>query len=306
MNGSDIVNLKITQIDPHNTYEPGLCQIGCNLKTPIAKCSPDDWTVRMRNCGATCPKQPICSKADPSVCPNFNNQGANNVSFDGPPNLSCSYDVSQFKNTDDIIRWTVIMGKDEQYNNKIMPEFCSTKTSEGCPRNEQGIIPTTCSILRANSQGGKLCQEWAKDNPRLAEQAARKYCQMHNTFECGCLNRGQDLEYRAFKQYVPNIPDGCWYRPCMNFNHNFIPADLQTPICVGNYCEKINDAFQNEQYKFLNYNDAQDATVCKIDPLTNGGSNAASGASFFSVILLILIIIGIIVIGYIFINMLRS
>lgn len=293
-----VIGTTVQQL-PYQSYDRGECRSYlCNASTSIASCDLGDWAYRFRLCGM-CPSQPSCSKPDPSLCPLIGGQGATNVEFNQAPNINCIYSPNQFKTSTDLLTWEATFGKDNTYNNIIMPAFCSKETSVGCPKNESGRIQTTCSILRAETPAGQLCRNWAVDHPELANEAAKNYCQNHDTFECACFNRGNDLEYQSFKQYVPNVPDSCWYRPCTVPTYNFIPSELKNIPCPLDVCQKIQDGYHNEQYRFLNPSDAQDSTICPLNTTEKNLIESSSGSSswwvFFLIIIVVLILI---VVGY--------
>lgn len=296
-----LVSGTIVQEEPYDVYNVGECRsFICSSQTPVAQCQNGDWAYSVRKCGMTCPQQPSCSRVNPEVCPTFSGQGPATATFAQAPTVQCNYTLSQFTTTEDIVKWDLVFGKNQQYNEVIMPSFCALQTTDSCPPNEAGRVPQTCSVLRSEGDGGRLCREWALSNPTLGDAAKEKYCSTYNTFECGCLNRSQDLEFRSFKQFVPEVPDTCWYRPCTSSRYNLIPSNLQNQICPNGFCDKINAGWENEQYRFLDFTDAQDATICPLQPKNN--PNQGGGFNIWGLLLLLLIIFLILGLVYILIR----
>ena len=302
-----LVSGTIVQEEPYDVYNVGECRsFICSSQTPVAQCQNGDWAYSVRKCGMTCPQQPSCSRVNPDICPTFSGQGSVNTQFSQAPTVQCNYNLSQFTTTEDIVKWDLVFGKNQQYNEVIMPSFCASQTTESCPPNESGRIPQTCSVLRSEGDGGRLCREWALNNPTLGDTAKEKYCSTYNTFECGCLNRNQDLEFRSFKQFVPDVPDTCWYRPCTSSRYNLIPSNLQNQTCPDGFCDKIKTGWENEQYRFLDFTDAQDATICPLQPKNNPNSNQGGGFNIWGLLLFILILLLILALVYILIRSLDS
>lgn len=286
----------IVQKNPYDIYEVGECRsFICSAKTPVAQCSDGDWTWKFRKCGMTCPQQPICSRPDPSLCPTFSGQRPQSIKFNSAPHLECTYNLSSFSTVADLQKWKEIFGQNKEYDQILIPAFCSKQSFSDCPLNQDGKIPASCSILRANNSAGDFCREWAKENPSLADQVKEEYCQKHNTFECACLNRDQEVEYRSFKEYLPEVPDSCWYRPCTQPEFNFIPESLSSPICPDGVCTQVNKGWDSKVHQDFSYSEAQNATIC---PLHQKKQKKLEEESFPTALILILALLGGLLIVY--------
>ncbi len=248
---------KFIQTEPYQLYNVSRCGL------PTGSCQPGDWQYGVRLCGIY-PSQPVCSKVNSQACPRLGGHSAKMSNFSQPPNVACTYDVETFSTLPAVSDWISFYGKEEQYNEVIMPYFCSLKATDSCPLSARGTTEAQCSRLRANNEGGLLCREWAALNPDLAEDAMMEYCQKYpRSQDCGCIGRENDPEYRALKQYAPEN-DGCWYAPCTQSQNYLIPADLRDPICPDNFCAEINRGFIEEQKNFIEYDAAQEATICPL------------------------------------------
>lgn len=145
---------KIKQKNHYRTYVAGPCACWhCSTSTPKGSCE-NDWEYDKKTCCFTCPKQPKCSRLDPSTCPNI--AGGAQAAWDDSPTVACTYNVDGFTALADIVEYKETWGTDDNYNKIIMPEFCAL-TSEECPNDE-----LVCTNLTSTGEAGKLCQEWQK------------------------------------------------------------------------------------------------------------------------------------------------
>lgn len=58
-----------------------------------------------------------------------------------------------------------------------------------------------------------------------------------NRVKCGCINRFSFDDYKRDKPLYMNIPDYCWYKPCMDIENKKLFRD-------ENECHVINDTYQ--------------------------------------------------------------
>jgi len=118
-----IVSQNLTQTSIIQPYISAPCD-DPNVTAPIP-CMDEDWAHSNKVCLAgQGPLQYNCSKVDPNLCPKIGNQ-PNTYMFNSAPNVKCMYDISTFQNAKDINKWVSTWGKDSNYNNTIMPSFCS-------------------------------------------------------------------------------------------------------------------------------------------------------------------------------------
>ena len=80
-----------------------------------------------------------------------------------------------------------------------MPYFCS-QIVETCPENIENNRFTSCSKFVSNGIDGKLCREWAEENPKLSDDTIINYCKEHETEDCSCVQE--------------NNPEVCGRYPC--------------------------------------------------------------------------------------------
>lgn len=290
-----ILSGRVMQTKPIDLYDSNACN------QPTKTCG-DDWTYGTVKCGAL-PSKSVCSKVDTTLCPTINGQMATPI-FDGAPYVKCEYTDPVFTTADQVNSWTAKFGKDEQYNNVIMPSLCSGQTTKNCKPNSDGLIPASCSNFFSNSEEGTLCNDWKLTNPDLADAAMQIYCSKYNTFECACINKIQYSEYQILSKLTPDDPS-CWYKPCSDNIHYYIPAnttscDDNVAIC-NNLNIKLKEAIANGQ--IVNLENLQRVTKCNItnsSNLANNGNtnnNTNSNNSYWW--LWILVAIGVLLILYI-------
>jgi len=286
------------QEEPFQTYLRGECRSYlCTATTPVGTCSNGDWIVSYRSCGVVCPDQPVCSRLNPSVCPLMGNQPTVSTIWESAPNVECTYQTNSIKNYEDVVRWEDFFGNDETFQRVILPQFCSTETTDGCPLNDRGRPSGSCSVMRSQTEGGRRCREWGLTHPELRNDVEAEYCRNHDTFECRCLNRQGEREYRSFQQAVPDIPASCWYRPCTDPTFNFIPSELQDPICPTDTCLRVNQEWEDRQQRFLTETEATRATICPLTPATmlpeipSPENGESSGIGWWMWLIIILIVV---------------
>jgi hypothetical protein len=282
----NVVNILATQSNPYQVRVAGNCD--CNVCSTPGACNVTEWQYGTQKCcSGFCPPLPQCSQPDPSVCPVFSSGGPQSVQFSAAPTVQCSYSPSQFTNLPDVQKYSSLYGQDTNYNQVIMPAFCSQRTAAGVSR----MVDT--------GPEGTLCKPWAGSNKKMAQTVQATYCQQNPTDPaCACYNRSKDPGYQALKQYAP-ADDRCWYAPCQKPGV-FIPVDVSTvngvdtdtPTCPPNFCAQINQGFINNQQPYVSFADASAATSCNlqkpVDP--TAGYNQRFWWTVILFILLLLII----------------
>uniref|UniRef100_A0A6C0BQ35 Uncharacterized protein n=1 Tax=viral metagenome TaxID=1070528 RepID=A0A6C0BQ35_9ZZZZ len=126
----------------------------------------------------------------------------------------------------------------EEYDD-FMEEQCAQLRTEGCELTA-GLKPEAMAQCSGYYQSMSPCMLWWGDlydrDPIRAEQVVENLCAAHGDLdECACYERGQDEDYLAVAegleaQGVESNP-GCWYRPCKNATHAWIPPDIDTTSC---------------------------------------------------------------------------
>nr|QBK90300.1 MAG: entry-fusion-complex G9/A16 [Pithovirus LCPAC102] len=273
-------------------------------------CDNGDWAYgEKRDCGPNCIKFE-CSELDPSTCPkigkniivdwNFNDQGISES-----PQVSCMYSPSTF-DFEDVLQYIDEFGKDTQYNEVVMPQFCFS-TSDMSTNCE--IDPITgnpwpeCVNMIDRKDPGILCREWRSNNPELADTAQCRYCTNNSSDPtCGCYNRNKNPVYQIVSTDNP-INDGCWYLPCSTPESYLVPSSLinDDPPCPDDdiVCGTVNKIISNSissipQSVFQEFITCDITATPKIPPINNGSK------SFFWIFIIFIIIFIIIILFIVF------
>lgn len=227
-----MINQYINQSSIIQPYSSAPCD-DMNIISTIP-CQYGDGAYSIKTClGSHGPIQYNCTKVDSNICPKIGD--IDNIAyFESHPKVKCTYNVDTFKNSNDINIWMSNWGKDSNYSNTIMPNYCM-KVTDNCP-----IHPLTntklsnCTKFISLSNDKSLCNEWASENPSLYNTTISEICLNNNSVECLCENRYQDPLYIDIKTYLnPNISDIHWWKPCtqsdfylINTNNKSIDTNL--------------------------------------------------------------------------------
>lgn len=198
-----------------------------------------------------------CSNVDPGYCNNRGIATATNVRFArqnlgdpfNPPWVRCQYNLSDVTTLNSVNNWINTFGKNDDWYNKIMPQFCF-RDSGSCPPNPStGQIEERCPIARSIGANGELCRQWEEEilerNPTLLETSIQAYCnRSENSLKVACQCQRRDL-YPGFTEIIQNtagVPFQCWYQPCVDKQYYLItPTDLNPDLnrCPSNVCAQI-------------------------------------------------------------------
>lgn len=292
---SDLVTGNVVQQHQINTYSPGVCNCNaCSFQTPVATCNTGDWQYdTVPCCGKACPAQPLCSTVDPTVCPSFGGRPAQSASFSQAPNVTCTYLISQFQTTDDVVNYINTFGNTQQLNTQILPQFCAG-ASTTCPTTSAtsslpGVTPSSCNRMLSTGQDGQICSAWAAANPTRADTAQITYCNTPGAVGCDCVNRKSNFNYRSFAQYT-TANDGCWYAPCTQPTE-LIPSTVSGDDCDPGVCSEIESGWVKQQNS-ISLNTAQGLTTCPLSqpPPANTGRTTIL-LWIIAILVLILIVI---------------
>ena len=169
---STVSNTKI-QTSHYRPYRPGAKVCKCSTAAPslLITCDDSDWHYDDEPCcmgfGGI---QHLCSRLDPGVCPIIAGGAraewatTGNANLEQSKKVKCTYNISGFVTADDVQRWINNWGKDNQYNNDIMPSFCNLP-STNCPIGE-----STCTNITATDKSGDLCRNWLAERRLLPTQ----------------------------------------------------------------------------------------------------------------------------------------
>ncbi len=253
-----IVSLTVFQNEPFETYVAGSCSCKDSPLTPRGICENSDWHYGNQICcGGIATSQPLCSKLNPSFCPDFGGTGP--VSFEwynpemnrqgigltGVP-ISCSYHVSQFSSLDDIDKWRELSGSESQLRGVILPYFCAQRVKTCRNNSITGRPMPSCSRFMSTERDGEICRTWKNENPLLADRAMTDYCNTYpNSLDCRCLQRFANPDFNLLSPSISASP-ACWYRPCQEPESHLVTSDLASQVCSSEVCNEISPFFQKQ------------------------------------------------------------
>jgi hypothetical protein len=188
-----------------------------------------------------------CCQVDTSLCPVLGGSGVASVSFTDVGNcvnnitceVSCQYQLSDVDNFDAVIDFIDNFGFNDDYNEILMPTFCSQSVTT-CPADPiTGGSQGSCSRFSSIGQDGALCQAWARNpnNNNVADSSKTTYCENNPTgSECACINRSSNPVYTALKNEPGNeFNDGCWWKPCSNIENFLVRNAFACARCKAAY-----------------------------------------------------------------------
>jgi hypothetical protein len=337
----------------------GQCPFGPNAgqqPTPRCKFTGEfrDWGPCITSCCLNCPFQQVCCEPETGLCPNIG--GLPPVGFGwyrndpeadaertrtsggicqptGSRQMTCIYNVSQFKTAADVDQYRRVFLSATNANNiainnnqldtKLYPTYCGVVTQECQDYNQvkgpacEGGLTGGCSRLVSTGRDGALCKEWQGTNPGLALVTADNYCAQSGNIckpDCQCYNRDKHVD----AIYDKIIGDGtttdlpvaahCWYTACQNPTRILVPEN-QTPIktpCPTFICSQVTNIIVRDINDFTipEWNQSQECS--QFSPTGSTGSDATVsfwdrygmwiliGTGVFLVVIIIFIIIGLV------------
>jgi hypothetical protein len=257
---------------------------GCG-NVNCGNCPTDNW-VSVDSCNDI--GQQTCCPVDSSICPVLAGVNPSNVSFTNPGacynndstcQVSCVYPLDAFNNVDAVNDYIGNFTLDNSdYNQVLMPAFCSQQVGT-CPLDPiTGDSQTGCSRFTSTEDDGTICRAWAglAANKQWADASMIQYCRNNpNGSECGCINRNSNPVYNSLKVGNP-YNDGCWWIPCANIQNFLVPSDLQisaeaSAACPQYICEQVVNIYNNSDLSGENISqyincDFSGATGCPTGP----------------------------------------
>lgn len=306
------MSLKVTgnklQLTTYQEYEPGasVCAcLHCTQFTELVQCDvgPDglqDWAYdTVKCCIGFCTSQYKCSKPDVNQCPVIGGKRGeiswttNNDAYNFQPEgrqISCTYNVDDFKTADDLETWLNNFGYDPIFINNIMPVYCPQQAEPGTcptfpPTSGTAGTPcagglTGCSRMSSTDKNGAYCSQWASNYVTLGQEAGSTFCGKNIcASDCKCYNRSVvDPLYKDITSSPgapPPTTDACWYKPCQDSPPFLIPSNqvINQASCPKLYCEQVVNIIGN-QGSNINVDIAKANIDCNI---TNGGSGGSGG-----------------------------
>jgi hypothetical protein len=262
---------------------------------------------------------------DYSVCPNIGGiqsqvqwsstgNGTNGKNLQGTKStVACLYPLATFNDLQAVLDYKNEFGENDAYNQQILPQFCSTQTTIGCPLNPGTGLPMQACSQFVSKQTNNPCGDWLRNTAATdkingtvnADNAIINYCKYYNSPDCLCINRFYSPIYQVMSYGQTGTTDSCWWLPCEDTPDNpttyLVPSTL--PPCVaGNVqiCNNVNIAVGGSSTG-LTFNPNL-YTNCTLTPTnnTNGGTtnnttNTFSGVSLWVIIVAVIAIIIIIV-----------
>lgn len=311
-------------------------ETGCLVNYAIPNASAKhDWNYNQTPCGASTDTSSV-SCLDYTVCPNIggiqaqvqwgynndstvnpwltSNQGyvINNSANQGT-NVDCIYPLSTFVSYDAVNKFKTyfpsqVDDPNSDYNQKILPFFCLSQSSN-CPVSDvYGVPMPACSRFVANGEEGAICRAWSgysnSGAPLCGNQTTStdallyEYCSVYNDQSCMCISRDANPVYQVMTVGNPaasNYPT-CFWSSCQSKTKYLVPTDLA--CCPENentvICNTINVVLGQESTG-LSFNPTQ-YTTCEVNPNNGGGGTLSEGGIWMWIILAVIVIIVIIIV----------
>lgn len=195
----DTINVKVVQKKPFDAYTVGSCDTGncyeeqknaCDWNVYSDGVEIKDWNYKSSPCMNECKDLIYCSKINSKICPQIGYEVISRWDIE-PPNIQCTYPLDTFLDMNNIQKYIDILGEDDNYNNYIMPQFCS-QIVETCPENVHQTRFTQCSRMVSNGVDGERCRQWSAKNPKVSDKTILTYCNQNNTEDCSCISENQE------------------------------------------------------------------------------------------------------------------
>ena len=219
--------------------------------------------------------------------------------------VSCNYDAENFT-LNDVKQYIIAYGKDDNYNNILMPTYCFQETTK-CVNNPNTNEPwESCPNILSTTGAGRLCKDWRSSNIDLADDTQLEYCDNNSdNGTCACYNRSDNQVYDLINEDI-DYNDGCWYKPCTSpdsylVSSNLINTDPPCP-CQDEICDNINVVIGNSQSN-LPQSAFEEVILCPITstpiPIPEP-TKSSSSSTFFIIGIIIFIFIIIIILGLVY------
>lgn len=262
------------------------------------------------------------------VCPNIggiqsqvqwdNISQVGNTTEGGNSTVACLYPLASFNDLQTVLEYQNQFGETDDYMKVILPQFCGTQTSIGCPEDPgTGQAMRYCSRF-VSKQDNNPCPDWLSDTAAAdlvngtsnADQALLNYCRNYNSPDCLCINRFNSPVYQIMSLGQSADTDACWWLPCKDSadapSRFLVPRSL--PACLTDniqVCNDVNIAVGGSSSN-LSFN-PQLYTDCDMTNETNNGGDTNNttnegGFSYWWIILIVIILIVIVVLLLIFIR----
>lgn len=287
-----------------NPYEYCLQGQNCTLR-------PDgfyDWAYeRPYGCFGTAIR---CSTVAGGLCPLADgvtaesrwetNDDMNNTQAQGRL-IRCTYHTSVIaSSTSNVQAFLNAFGPNDDYDNVIMPLFCSQRTEDvaNCPTFPPIPVPVGgtgflnpcvdgsvgCSRMTSSAQDGVLCRQWRSRKPELAYTAENEFClQAENLCagDCRCYNRNNvDPIYQLITEGVGEaLPTNaaCWYNVCQEATTYLIPENQNKGLqnCPTTICQQVVNIIGNVGSS-ITVDIAREEISC---PINNPGLTGSTGGN---------------------------
>jgi len=231
--------------------------------------------------------------------------------------LACLYPLATFNDLETVLDFEDAFGSEpsnmkDPYTRQILPYFCLTQTTVGCPKNPAtGVRMTACSRF-VSEEPNNPCPAWltniAQQDKSTADIALSAYCKAYNTPDCLCINRFVSPVYQAMSTGQTATTDSCWWTPCQDtfgspsaylVNSEIQPCSTDTVQICNNVAIAVGGNSTG-----LTFN-PQFYTTCDLTPTNNSNqSNTTTNSgglwSFWWIFLIMIVLIVIVVLILIF------
>lgn len=175
---------------------------------------------------------------DPRIDAFFRGTDSGNTAISSTRPIFCAYDVDKIDRPEQLQalqrQGVVFPGQDQD---ELMRHFCKQVSGDNCAlkAGPTGEPMTQCTRYFQRNLAGDECLRWFNDlrerRPNYANALITNICQASpNLDECVCLRRSEDPLYNLFAPQLPANP-GCWYWPCRNDTHAWLPSDIDNRQC---------------------------------------------------------------------------
>jgi hypothetical protein len=269
-----------------NTY--GDCDSNCDSKESISYCNNNQILWTWRTCKSGCPNQPCCSNVYKGDCPIFGyypyistSTGAITVDPSkssphptdgktmGSRSISCSYNLSDFSNTQIVKDYAAKMTtNDPNYNDIIMPYFCSLNADS---KPSWAASQEPVSKFHSTGEDSTLCSDWCRHNQTDCNRLKNDWCDNEGNqyaTECKCLNRSENENINDFESDIVSpfsINPGCWYEPCQDSSRYLLDSNIypSNDSRCSSACTLINSKVNDLNY---DYSNVESSVSCDLSP----------------------------------------
>lgn len=168
----------------------------------------------------SCPDYKLCPIIG-GIAPQVQWSPASQSTTDNPKSVACLYPLSTFTELSYVQQFiNAFPGQEKDsksdYNQLILPSFCLTPT-RACPTDPITLLPMPyCSRFVTTDTKDPCYGYLGRVDPDDADLTMAKYCAIHNTPDCLCINRLSNPVYQIMAVGNSFQNDKCWWKPCQD------------------------------------------------------------------------------------------